>query len=41
MNDPRAWSLRPDGAFERLAGEGAGSQQYLMETVGGAASPAR
>ena len=34
LDDPRAWVLRPDGVFERLRGEGPGSQELLMERVG-------
>ena len=35
MTDPRAWVLRPDGAFERLDGEGLDSQHRMMATRGG------
>jgi len=35
FSDPRAWSLRPDGVFERLNGTGPSSQQTLMDTRGG------
>jgi polyphosphate kinase len=34
LADPRAWVLRPDGAFERLAGTGTPSQQHFLETGG-------
>jgi polyphosphate kinase len=30
LDDPRAWVLRPDGAFERLRGEGPTSQERFM-----------
>jgi polyphosphate kinase len=30
LADPRAWVLRPDGAYERLAGEGAVAQEVLQ-----------
>jgi polyphosphate kinase len=30
LADPRAWILRPDGAFERLRGEGPTSQERFM-----------
>jgi len=30
LADPRAWVLRPDGVWERLAGEGMTSQQHFM-----------
>jgi polyphosphate kinase len=30
LSDPRAWVLRPDGAFERLRGEGPTSQERFM-----------
>jgi polyphosphate kinase len=30
LGDPRAWVLRPDGAFERLRGEGPGCQEHFM-----------
>jgi polyphosphate kinase len=33
LEDPRAWVLRPDGVFERLRGEGLGSQEVLMGSV--------
>lgn len=35
FDDPRAWTLRPDGAFERARGEGPDSQHRFMETRGG------
>jgi polyphosphate kinase len=35
LDDPRAWVLRPDGAFERLRGEGLDSQHQMMATRGG------
>jgi polyphosphate kinase len=35
LDDPRAWVLRPDGAWERLRGEGPDSQHRLMATRGG------
>ena len=35
LDDPRAWSLRPDGAFERARGEGPDSQNRFMQTRGG------
>ncbi|NIR38230.1 MAG: hypothetical protein GWN82_23275 [Gemmatimonadetes bacterium] len=35
IDDPRAWTLRADGAFERLCGEGPDSQHVLMESDGG------
>jgi polyphosphate kinase len=41
LDDPRAWKLRPDGVFERLRGEGPGSQQLLMDTGGGGEPPPR
>jgi hypothetical protein len=34
LADPTAWVLRPDGVFERLTGEGAGSQERFMRTGG-------
>jgi polyphosphate kinase len=34
LADPRAWVLRPDGVFERLAGSGTPSQHYFLETGG-------
>jgi polyphosphate kinase len=30
LNDPRAWALRADGVFERLRGEGTGSQEFFL-----------
>jgi polyphosphate kinase len=30
LNDPRAWVLRPDGAYERLCGEGPSAQERFM-----------
>jgi polyphosphate kinase len=30
LNDPRAWTLRADGVFERLRGEGTGSQEFFL-----------
>jgi len=36
LTDPRAWVLRPDGVYERLAGEGPTSQERFMGTAGGA-----
>jgi polyphosphate kinase len=41
FEDPRAWVLRPDGAFERLRGEGLDSQHRFMASGGGADLPAR
>lgn len=35
LADPRAWTLRPDGAFERARGSGPDSQHRFMETRGG------
>jgi polyphosphate kinase len=35
LSDPRAWVLRPDGAFERLRGTGLDSQHQMMVTRGG------
>ncbi|MDX1647856.1 MAG: polyphosphate kinase 1 [Longimicrobiales bacterium] len=35
LDDPRAWELRSDGAFERAQGEGPDSQHVFMETRGG------
>jgi polyphosphate kinase len=34
LTDPRAWALRPDGAFERLTGTGTPSQLHFLETGG-------
>jgi polyphosphate kinase len=34
LADPTAWVLRPDGVFERLTGEGPGSQERFMRTGG-------
>jgi polyphosphate kinase len=39
LADPRAWVLRPDGAFERLRGEGPDAQHRLMATGGRAEAP--
>jgi polyphosphate kinase len=36
LTDPRAWVLRPDGVYERLAGEGPTSQERFMGTAGAA-----
>ena len=41
FEDPRAWVLRPDGAFERLRGKGLDSQHRFMASGGGADLPAR
>ena len=41
LEDPRAWVLRPDGAFERLRGEGLDSQHRFMASGGSADLPAR
>jgi polyphosphate kinase len=35
LEDPRAWVLRPDGAFERLRGEGPSSQERFISRVEG------
>ncbi|NND85026.1 MAG: polyphosphate kinase 1, partial [Acidimicrobiia bacterium] len=35
LDDPRAWRLRADGAFERARGEGPDSQHRFMATRGG------
>jgi polyphosphate kinase len=35
LEDPRAWVLRPDGAFERLRGEGPSSQERFISHVEG------
>jgi hypothetical protein len=35
LSDPRAWVLRPDGAFERLRGVGPDSQHLMMQSRGG------
>ncbi len=35
LSDPRAWVLRPDGAFERLRGAGPDSQHLMMQSRGG------
>jgi hypothetical protein len=35
LEDPRAWVLRPDGAFERLRGEGPSSQERFIHRVEG------
>jgi polyphosphate kinase len=34
ISDPQAWVLRPDGAFERLAGEGPTSQEQFIAAAG-------
>ena len=34
LSDPRAWVLRPDGAFERMSGEGPTSQERLAAAAG-------
>ncbi|HUF75786.1 MAG TPA: polyphosphate kinase 1, partial [Longimicrobiales bacterium] len=36
LADPRAWVLRADGVFERLAQEGPTSQEQFIATAGGA-----
>ncbi len=36
LDDRRAWILRPDGAYERLRGDGPDAQHRLMATRGGA-----
>jgi polyphosphate kinase len=36
LADPRAWVLRPDGAFERLGGDGPSSQELFMNSAVGA-----
>jgi len=36
LADPRAWVLRPDGAFERLGGDGPSSQELFMNSATGA-----
>lgn len=41
LEDPRAWVLRADGAYERLSGEGRDAQHRFMESGGGAELPAR
>jgi polyphosphate kinase len=41
LDDPRAWVLRPDGAFERLAGEGPSSQELFMSPTRGTAELVR
>ncbi|MBT8487204.1 MAG: RNA degradosome polyphosphate kinase, partial [Gemmatimonadetes bacterium] len=35
LEDPRAWTLRADGAFERARGDGPDSQHRFMATRGG------
>ncbi len=35
MEDPRAWVLRPDGVFQRLEGEGPGSQERFLQELSG------
>ncbi|MDH3271246.1 MAG: polyphosphate kinase 1 [Gemmatimonadota bacterium] len=35
LDDPRAWTLRPDGVFERAQGDGLDSQHLFMESRGG------
>jgi polyphosphate kinase len=41
LADPRAWVLRPDGAFERLTGDGLDAQHRLMATGGRPEGPHR
>ena len=38
LDDPRAWILRADGAFERLRGSGLDSQHRFMASGGEVAS---
>ncbi|MGE0159674.1 MAG: polyphosphate kinase 1 [Gemmatimonadales bacterium] len=41
LDDPRAWVLRPDGAFECLRGEGPGCQEHFMTVAPGAVEVVR
>lgn len=40
LSDPRAWVLRPDGAYERLSGSGPDAQHQMMASRGGVPSEA-
>ncbi|MEM7417015.1 MAG: polyphosphate kinase 1 [Gemmatimonadota bacterium] len=39
LEDPRAWELRGDGAYERLRGDGLDSQHQMMASGGGVPVP--